>query len=375
MTTPLSLYQADLLKPNFLPDAAQKQAITMLQRLYDDLSTAQTEGMQKSSFFARLLGTQKKNKPSSKGLYFYGGVGRGKTYLMDLFFDCLTTPRKQRLHFHHFMLQVHKQLTVLQGQVNPLKKIAKQFAQHTDVICFDEFFVEDITDAMILAGMFEALFEEGVILVATSNIHPDDLYKNGLQRARFLPAITLIKAHCEVFNLDGGKDYRLGRLVETEMYHFPLDEQAQTHIQQTFETLASGEKHYAQPIMVHERSIPTIATSHDTLSIEFNALCDGPRSVHDYIELAILYRTVLIANVPKMNDQHNDLTRRFIALVDEFYDRNVIVVISAETDVTALYEGERLAFEFQRCVSRLLEMQSQSYLAKADHNVHAKEQE
>jgi len=367
VTTPLSLYQADLLKPNFFKDDAQLQAMTMLQRLYDDLSNAKTQSVKKSSFLQRVLGSHKVNKSNIKGLYFYGGVGRGKTYLVDLFFNSLEGERKQRLHFHHFMLQVHQQLTVLQGQANPLKEIAKQFAEKTDVICFDEFFVEDITDAMILAGMFEALFEEGVVLVATSNIHPDNLYKNGLQRARFLPAIDLINEHCEVFNLDGGKDYRLGRLIEAEIFHYPLDDNASAQIKNTFETLATGEKQYGQIITVNNRDINTIATSCDALSIEFNDLCDGPRSVHDYIELAILYRTVLIANIPQMTEQHNDLTRRFIALVDEFYDRNVVLIISAEVDVLALYQGERLAFEFQRCVSRLLEMQSKAYLSQAHH--------
>ena len=173
MTTPLSIYQADLLKPNFFEDDAQLQAITMLQRLYDDLSNAKTKSVKKSSLLQRVFGSNKTAKASIQGLYFYGGVGRGKTYLVDLFFHSIDSDRKQRLHFHHFMLQVHKQLTLLQGQVNPLKEIAKQFAEKTDIICFDEFFVEDITDAMILAGMFEALFEEGVVLVATSNIHPE----------------------------------------------------------------------------------------------------------------------------------------------------------------------------------------------------------
>ena len=367
MTTPLSIYKADLLKPNFFADDAQLQAITLLQRLYDDLSKNQTEVVKKSSFLSKLFTGKKPDKTILKGLYFYGGVGRGKTYLMDLFFHCIESDRKQRLHFHHFMLQVHKQLTLLQGESDPLKKIAKQFASEVDIICFDEFFVEDITDAMILAGMFEALFAEGVVLVATSNIHPDHLYKNGLQRARFLPAIDLINQNCEIFNLDGGKDYRLGRLVETEIYHYPLDESALKQIKNTFESLATGDKLYGENISINNRLINTVATSCDTLSIEFTELCDGPRSVHDYIELAILYRTVLISNIPKMSDQHNDLTRRFIALVDEFYDRNVVLIMSAEVDVLALYDGERLAFEFQRCVSRLLEMQSEAYLSKAHH--------
>ena len=365
--TPLSLYKADLLKPTFFADDAQLQAITMLQRLYDDLLANKTKPASKSSLFQRLFNSASKPQHKIKGLYFYGGVGRGKTYLVDLFFHSIQSERKQRLHFHHFMLKVHKQLTLLQGQADPLKEIAKQFASKTDIICFDEFFVEDITDAMILAGMFEALFAEGVVLVATSNIHPDHLYRNGLQRARFLPAIALINQHCEIFNLDGGKDYRLGRLIEAEIYHYPLDQEAASQIKSSFETFATNDKQYNQVITINDRSLNTIANSSDTLSIEFSELCDGPRSVHDYIELAILYRTVLVSNIPKMDDQHNDLTRRFIAMVDEFYDRNVVLIISAEVEVLALYHGTRLAFEFQRCVSRLLEMQSKTYLSKAHH--------
>jgi len=365
--TPLSLYQADLLKPSFFADDAQLQAITKLQRLYDELLQNQTKPAKKSSLLQRLFRSNSEAKGAIKGLYFYGGVGRGKTYLVDLFFHSIKSERKQRLHFHHFMLQVHKQLTILQGQVDPLKEIAKQFASKTDIICFDEFFVEDITDAMILAGMFEALFAEGVVLVATSNIHPDHLYRNGLQRARFLPAIDLINQHCEIFNLDGGKDYRLGRLIEAEIYHYPLDQNALLQIENSFEIFAGGDKEYNQIIIINDRPLTSIAFSQDTLSIEFSELCDGPRSVHDYIELAILYRTVLVSNIPKMDDQHNDLTRRFIAMVDEFYDRNVVLIMSAEVDVLSLYHGTRLAFEFQRCVSRLLEMQSKAYLSQAHH--------
>lgn len=365
--TPLSLYQADLLKPTFFADDAQLEAITMLQRLYDELSENQLTPVKKQSFIQRLFKTEKNLGASIQGLYFYGGVGRGKTYLVDLFFHSLKGERKQRLHFHHFMLHVHKELTKLQGEVDPLKKIAKQLASETDVICFDEFFVDDITDAMILGGMFEALFAEGVVLVATSNIHPDNLYKNGLQRARFLPAIDLINQHCDVFNLDGGKDYRLGRLIEAEIYHYPLDDKALLQIKNTFETLATGDKLYGKEITINNRPLTTIATSIDTLSIEFNELCDGPRSVHDYIELAILYRTVLVANIPQMLSQHNDLCRRFIAMIDEFYDRNVVVIMSAEVNVMDLYQGTLLSFEFQRCVSRLLEMQSKAYLSKAHH--------
>ncbi|HEY5715368.1 MAG TPA: cell division protein ZapE [Psychromonas sp.] len=368
--TPLNLYRADLQKPNFFADPSQAVAIQHLQRLYLALQEQPPASKEGKGAFSRLLKkiVKKPTKPPSvKGLYFYGGVGRGKTYLVDLFFHSLPTPRKQRLHFHHFMLRVHKELSELQGQANPLVKIAQKFSLETDLLCFDEFYVDDITDAMILAGMLTALFEQGIVLVATSNIHPDDLYKNGLQRARFIPAIDLIKAHCDLFNLDGGRDYRIGRLNETEIYHYPLDSAAALQVKNAFEHLADGEKIYGQDIEINYRRIPAIAYSIDTLSIEFASLCDGPRSVLDYIEMAILYRTVIIANIKQMNDLHNDIARRFIAMVDEFYDRHVVVIISAEVAMENLYVGEKLAFEFQRCLSRLSEMQSKIYFMQSHH--------
>ncbi|WP_372880518.1 cell division protein ZapE [Psychromonas sp.] len=367
--TPLNLYLADLQKENFFADPSQAIAIQHLQRLYLALQEQppvdKEEGLM-SRFFKKIAGKPIK-RTLVKGIYFYGGVGRGKTYLVDLFFHSLPGKRKQRLHFHHFMRRVHKELAEQQGEINPLANIAKKFSVETDVLCFDEFYVDDITDAMILAGMLTALFEQGIVLVATSNIHPDDLYKNGLQRARFIPAIELIKTHCQLYNLDGGRDYRIGRLNETETYHYPLDSAAELQVKNAFENLADGDKVYGQDIEINYRRIAAIASSIDTLSIEFTSLCDGPRSVLDYIELAILYRTVIIANIRQMNDAHNDIARRFIAMVDEFYDRHVVVIISAEVDMANLYVGEKLAFEFQRCVSRLSEMQSNIYLKQSHH--------
>jgi cell division protein ZapE len=365
--TPLSLYQADLRKANFFADDSQAQAIQYLQRLYEDLQKNYATAKPKTGLMSRFFKREQAKTVEIKGLYFYGGVGRGKTYLMDLFFHSLDTERKSRLHFHHFMLRVHKELGFLAGQKNPLVKIAKKFASEYDIICFDEFFVDDITDAMILAGMFEALFAEGVILVATSNIQPSDLYKNGLQRARFLPAIDLIESNCEVYNLDGGKDYRLDRLIETEIYHFPLDDEAKTLVSHTFESLACADKTYNKPLNVNGREIQTTAYSVDTLLVSCANLCDGPRAVADYIELAIVYRTIILTDVPQMSVQKNDMARRFIAMIDEFYNHHVVVIISAEVDVYSLYSGHQLAFEFQRCISRLLEMQSKQYLQNAHH--------
>jgi len=364
--TPLSLYQADLQKPHFFADDSQAQAIVHLQRLFDDLQKP-IAAPQANGFFKRLFNRETTQQACIKGLYFYGGVGRGKTYLMDLFFQSLTTERKSRLHFHHFMLRVHKELGLLSGEKNPLIIIAKKLASEIEVICFDEFFVDDITDAMLLGGMFEALFAEGVVLVATSNIHPTDLYKNGLQRVRFLPAIDLITLNCDIVNLDGGKDYRLDRLSEAEIYHSPLDGNADALMRATFENLAQGEKYYDKVLTINDRAIQTSAYSSDTLLIDCASLCDGPRGVSDYIELAIVYRTILLCNVAQMNPQTNDMARRFIAMIDEFYNHHVILIISAEVDVYSLYAGHQLAFEFQRCISRLLEMQSQEYLQKAHH--------
>ncbi|MEH6452618.1 MAG: cell division protein ZapE [Psychromonas sp.] len=368
--TPLSLYQADLQKQDFFADPSQAMAIDHLQRLYMDLQKPEKKVVSPQPLLSRLFkkkGKTKSNRPDFKGIYFYGGVGRGKTYLVDLFFHSLPTKRKQRLHFHHFMLRVHRELTELQGQSDPLEIIAKRFASETDILCFDEFFVDDITDAMILAGMLVALFDAGISLVATSNIQPSDLYKNGLQRARFLPVIDLLNENCEVVNLDGGRDYRIGRLIDTEIYHYPLDAAATLQINNAFEHLADGDKVYAQAIEINRREIPTVAYSVDTLSIEFLTLCDGPRGTSDYIELAILYRTIIISNIKQMNDLHNDQVRRFIAMVDEFYEHHVVLIISAEVDIMQLYIGDKLNFQFQRCISRLLEMQSTTYLMQAHH--------
>lgn len=364
---PISLYQADLLKPTFFSDPAQLQAITMLQRLFDELLEKQMKAIRPKSILKRLVDFNKPHR-QIKGLYFYGGVGRGKTYLVDLFYLSIKSERKRRLHFHHFMLYVHRQLALLQGRVNPLKHIAKQLADDIDILCLDELFVEDITDAMILAGIFEALFSENVILVATSNIYPDDLYKNGLQRARFLPAIDLIKQHCDVFNLHGSKDYRLGRFRDTQTYHYPLTAVVLQKMQDIFAQVAMEDQTNTHIIEINHRPLTIITASRDMLCIEFTELCGGPRSVSDYIELAIIYRVLVVVNVPQMQDQQNDLVRRFITMVDELYDQNVRLIIFAEVKVEHLYKGMKLTFQFQRCISRLLEMQSKAYLCKVLHS-------
>ncbi len=355
-------YELDLQQDDFIKDESQISAIHYLIDLSNLLECSNVQKNKPQSFWKSLFVKAPVNL--IQGLYLYGGVGRGKTYLMDLFFDNLQIKQKMRLHFHHFMLRMHKEMNLFAGQKNPLILIAQKLAKETQVICFDEFFVEDITDAMILAGIFKALFDQGIVLVATSNSLPDDLYKKGLQRQLFTPTIALIKKYCHIFNLDNGKDYRLDSIVQAEIYHFPLDEGAQLQIQNGFERLASGRKQYNKIIEINQRSVQTKAMSDGVLNMTFLALCDSPRSANDYIEIAILYRFVLIENVIQMDDLKNDLARRFIAMIDEFYDKHVVVIISAEVSIRTLYIGDKLSFAFQRCVSRLLEMQSREYLSK-----------
>ena len=353
--TPLARYQADLQRPDFFHDAAQETAVRHLQRLYDELVAAHRH---KPGLFGSLFG--KKVTEPVKGLYFWGGVGRGKTYLVDTFFDALPFEQKMRTHFHRFMKRVHEELKSFSGEKNPLPLIAKRFAAEARVICFDEFFVSDITDAMILATLLEELFKNGVSLVATSNIVPDGLYKDGLQRARFLPAIALLKQHTCIVNVDSGVDYRLRALEQAELFHWPLDAEAEISLGKSFQSLLP--EHCTvqddEALMIENRAIKARKVGDDVAWFDFRELCDGPRSQNDYIELAKIFHAVVISNVEQMGVHEDDLARRFINLVDEFYDRNVKLILSAEVELKDLYTGGRLVFEFQRTLSRLLEMQS-----------------
>ncbi|MBB2495518.1 cell division protein ZapE [Aquipseudomonas ullengensis] len=360
--TPLERYQADLKRPDFFHDAAQETAVRHLQRLYDDLVADERS---KPGLFGGLF-TKKRQEPI-KGLYFWGGVGRGKTYLVDTFFEALPFERKMRTHFHRFMKRVHEEMRTLKGEKNPLTIIGKRFADEARVICFDEFFVSDITDAMILASLLEELFKNGVSLVATSNIVPDGLYKDGLQRSRFLPAIALVKQFTDVVNVDSGVDYRLRALEQAELFHWPLDAEAEVSLEKSFRSLlpehCTVEEYKA--LMIENRAIMARKEGDDVAWFEFRELCDGPRSQNDYIELGKIFHAVILSNVEQMGVAKDDMARRFINLVDEFYDRNVKLIISAEVELKDLYTGGRLNFEFQRTLSRLLEMQSHEFLARA----------
>jgi cell division protein ZapE len=362
--SPIEKYQQDLTKDDFFSDAAQENAVQNLQRLYEEL---QVEPLKVSSF-KKVLNRWKKvyakqeTKPI-KGLYFWGGVGRGKTYLVDNFYDCLPFENKMRVHFHRFMHRVHHELKSLTGQSDPLKIIAKKFANETRIICFDEFFVSDITDAMILGTLFEELFSHNVILVATSNIIPDGLYRNGLQRERFLPAIKLINEHTDIINVDSGVDYRLRTLEQAEIFHYPLDQKANENLHHYFKQLSCEPGKEDVDIEINNRQLTTVCVSDGVVYFDFSVLCESARSQGDYMEISQLYHTVLMANVKQMGHESDDSTRRFIALVDEFYERNVTLIMSAEYPLEELYRGGNLAFEFKRCLSRLQEMQSHDYLA------------
>lgn len=355
--TPLERYHRDIGQGDFLPDKAQAQAIVRLQDLYDRITHNQTRT------FNKIKHTLLNNAPALTGLYLWGGVGRGKTYLMDTFFDCLPIEQKKRSHFHHFMQDVHTQLIELKGKKNPLKLVAKRIAKQVRVLCFDEFFVSDIADAMLLGGLLAYLFDEGVTLVATSNIAPDGLYKDGLQRERFLPAIEILKQHVEVVEVDSGVDYRLRVLEKAEIYHFPLDEKADDTLTASFQALTHGVSTANVSLNVAGRMIMARHRAEGVIWFDFQAICDGPRSQMDYIQIAHEYHTVLLSNVPCLATDKDDQMRRFISLVDEFYDRRVKLIISAAVPPETLYGQGRLAFEFRRTLSRLVEMQSLEYLA------------
>lgn len=361
--TPFERYQKDLLRPEFLADDAQAMAVQKLQDLYDRL---QADRQRQVSLGGRLQSWLSSSKTPVKGLYFWGGVGRGKTWLMDNFYESLPFEQKMRVHFYRFMKRVHQELKSLDKAKDPLEIVADRISKEAQVICFDEFFVSDITDAMILANLLDGLFRRGVTLVTTSNIVPDGLYKDGLQRARFLPAIGLLNKYTEVVNVDGGTDYRLRSLEQAELYYSPLDEDADKSLYKTFYSLVPDKEEICKACMleIEGRNIESRYQGEDVVWFEFSAVCDGPRSQNDYIELAREYHAVIVSNIPELNETREEQSRRFIYLVDEFYDRNVKLIVSAEKPLQDIYSGNRLKFEYERTVSRLLEMQSQEYLAR-----------
>lgn len=368
--SPSSRYQQALNEGSHQPDDVQREAVNRLDTIYQELTAKPADVVQSGGLkaaFGRLLGKKEPqvNAPV-RGLYMWGGVGRGKTWLMDMFYQSLPGTRKQRLHFHRFMLRVHEELTALQGQSDPLDIVAERFKAETDVLCFDEFFVSDITDAMLLGGLMKALFARGITLVATSNIPPDELYRNGLQRARFLPAIDAIKQHCDIMNVDAGVDYRLRTLTQAHLWLSPLNADTQSQMDKLWLALAGTARTNMPVLDINHRPLQSQGVENQTLAVSFTTLCVDARSQHDYIALSRLFHTVMLLDVPVMTPLMESEARRFIALVDEFYERHVKLVVSAEVPLHEVYQGERLKFEFQRCLSRLQEMQSEEYL-KREH--------
>jgi cell division protein ZapE len=342
-------------------DAVQRDAAVRLDRLSADLLGSSRSARERLRTLLRWLPAPAAQ--AQRGLYLWGGVGRGKTMLMDWFYESLQFSRRERTHFYRFMRQVHAELRAVTRRTQPLDTVAERLAQRTRVICLDEFFVADIADAMILAGLFEGLFRRGVMLIATSNTAPQDLYRDGLQRDRFLPTVELIREHMDVVHLDGGIDYRLRQLEQAPTYLDSALAGTSAQLEQRFAALAGGSATGPKVLSIEDRGIAAIATAAGMAWFEFRELCEGPRSQTDYIELARSYHTIFISNIPEFTGADEDAARRFIAAIDEFYDRGVKLVVSAAAAPAVLYRGERLALEFQRAASRLVEMQSQHYLA------------
>ncbi len=358
--SPIQRYEAALQSGEFSEDPQQRSAMTYLDNAYQQILANRAKQKGLFSFLKRV--------EPPKGLYMWGGVGRGKTWMMDMFFESLPHNNKMRQHFHHFMKRVHAELNKLQGQQDPLQKVADIIYNEADVICFDEFFVSNVSDAMILGDLFTMLFKKGITLVATSNIAPDGLYKNGIHRDRFLPAISEVQKNCTVMNIDSGIDYRLRVLQQAELYVSPLTKDNIHWLANRFTALSNNQHISQEPIVVNGREIAIKGRTENTLYVDFRALCMQPRSASDFIEIANQFSTVLVDDVPALNDIISDPTRRFIYLVDEFYDRRVKLLVRAEQSILALYQGDKLAFEIERTRSRLLEMQSEDYL-KAEHRL------
>jgi cell division protein ZapE len=358
MTTVTELYHRALAERGYRSDPAQLRALAALQRCQDEWAAYKAR---RRNAVTKLL-----VRPAiPRGVYLWGGVGRGKTWLMDLFYASLTLAAKRRTHFYRFMQEVHADLKRLKGMQSPLDGVADKIAKKARVICFDELFVSDIADAMILAGLFAALVNRGVALVFTSNVKPRDLYRNGLQRDRFLPTIALLEKHCVVIAVDGGVDYRLRQLTAAPIYLPSQDPATPSKLGELFDDLSDDDVESDGTITVHNRKIKVVRESENVIWFEFAALCEGPRSPADYVAIASEYQSVIIANVPVFEDNADNAARRFISVIDEFYDRGVNVVLSAAARPAELYKGEKLKFEFQRTASRLAEMQSKEYLARA----------
>jgi cell division protein ZapE len=352
-------YLEEIARHGYTADPAQQRIVALL----DDLRRRLLTPPPKTSLLKGLLSRRRTHEPQ-RGLYIWGSVGRGKTWLMDLFFQSLPFKEKQRSHFHRFMQSVHDELKKHRDRADPLDLVAGKIAAKTRVLCFDELFVSDIADAMLLGNLFRGLFDRGVTLVATSNVPPDDLYKDGLQRARFLPAIALLKEHTQVEHMDGASDYRLRLLERAVTWLDAGAPDTDGRMSELFEAMGGDAKAKSSTLTLNHRRMKALKQADGAVWFEFKELCDGPRGQADYIEIARCFHTVFLSHVPVLGPEQEDQARRFISLVDEFYDRSVKLIISAAAPIQSIYQGSRLKFEFERTQSRLTEMQSQEYLAR-----------
>jgi len=354
VTSVTELYQATLKERGYTADPAQLRAVMALQRCQDEWADYKAR---RSNAVTKLL----VRPPLPRGVYMYGGVGRGKSFLMDCFFQAVPLTRKTRLHFHEFMREVHRELQDLQGIADPLEELGKRIAKRFRLICFDEFHVSDVTDAMILHRLLDSMFRNRVSIVTTSNFQPDELYPNGLHRERVLPAIALLKDRLEVISVDNGTDYRRRTLEQVDFYHCPLDEKAEAALTKTFEELAEAREE--DPLLhIEHREIRALRRAGGVVWFDFKTLCGGPRSQNDYLELASRFHTLILSGVPEMPPKLASEARRFTLLIDVLYDRRVKLVISAAVPADQLYSEGPLAHEFPRTVSRLEEMRSREYL-------------
>ncbi len=355
-STPTELYEHGLTHGHWRRDRAQELVLKSLDRIHEALNGRSNSLLDK-------IGAAFRDNTPVQGLYLWGGVGRGKTFLTDLLFESLPEQTKTRWHFHRFMQDIHARIRALKNTEDTLSTIAKELAKNTRLLILDEFFVSDIGDAMILGRLLEQLFARGVCLVTTSNIPPQDLYRDGLQRSNFLPAIALLEKHCLIMKLESAQDYRLRHLALAATYLTPCDATAGKVLGEHFRRLTLHHASHDDSLLINDRHIRVKAISEGIAWFEFSELCEGPRAVSDYIEIARDFHTVLLSNVPRFGSNNEDPARRFVHLIDEFYDRHVNLLLSAEADPISLYHGEKLEREFERTSSRLIEMQSMAYLA------------
>ena len=356
-----ALYEQTLAERGYQSDSAQQRAIDALERCESEWADYKAR---RSNAVTKLL----VRPPIPRGVYMYGGVGRGKSFLMDCFFQAVPLTRKTRLHFHEFMREVHRELQDLKGTADPLEELGRRIARRHRLICFDEFHVADVTDAMILHRLLESMFANRVSIVTTSNFHPDELYPNGLHRERIVPAIDLLKDKLEIINVDAGTDYRRATLQQLHLYHQPLGPDADAAMQRAFDRLAEARDQ--DPVLhIEQRELLAKRRAGGVVWFDFRTLCGGPRSQNDYLELAQQFHTVLLSDVPQMPPRLASEARRFTLLVDVLYDRRVKLIMSAEVPPEQLYLEGPLAHEFPRTASRLNEMQSAEFLALARRDV------